>query len=239
MIAGLLLAGAMFAVPGSANVVLASGAGSLPATAQDLSGDTSLNGIVGTLAFPDGVDMFKINILYPLEFAAYTINTGALGVPDPELFLFDANGLGVLANDDTTPANTQSCLPASSSQVNPCPSSRGGLGPLTSGIYYLAITRAENSPLSNSGYIFSPVLSTDVVGPDLTMGGAAPITGWDGGVNTSPNFDLTQFDIAIVDLPEPDLGPLTVAAGLALVIFCRKSRSASQANKASVVSRLP
>jgi hypothetical protein len=231
ILTGLFLAGAMFAVPGSANVVVASGAGSLPATAQDLSADASLSGILGTLAFPDGVDMFKINVLYPLEFAAYTVNAGALGVPDPELFLFNANGLGVLANDDTTPANTQSCLPAPDPQANPCPSSRGSLGPLTSGIYYLAITRSANSPLSNSGYIFSPVLSTDVVGPDLTMGGADPIAGWDGGVNTSPNFDLTQFHIVIVDLPEPDLGPLTVAAALALVIFCRKSRSVSQANK--------
>ena len=152
-------------------------------------------------------------------------------MPDPELFLFDSNGLGVLSNDDTTPGNTQSCLPAAFAQVNPCPSTRGSLGPLTSGIYYLAITRAENSPLSSGGFIFSPVLTTDVVGPDLTMGGANPIIGWDGGVNTSPDFDLTQFNIVIVDLPEPALGPLTAAVALAFLLLCRKSRIASQASR--------
>jgi hypothetical protein len=177
--------------------------------------------------------MFKINIVYPSEFAAFTVNTGAFGVPDPELFLFDSNGLGVLANDDTTPSNTQSCLPAPTPQVNPCPLLRGNLGPVTSGIYYLAITRSANSPLSNSGFIFSPTLSTDVVGPDLTMGGGGPITGWDGGVNSSPNFDLINFDIAIVDSPEPDMGVLTVCAGLAFVLlFSRKSRLGCPAARA-------
>ncbi len=141
------------------------------------------------------------------------------------MFLFNASGLGVYENDDISGSDTQACLPSAYSVINPCPSSRGALGPLTAGIYYLAITRSENSPLSSSGYIFSPILSTDVVGPDLTMGGGDPVIGWDGGVDTSPDFDLIYYDIQISDTPEPATWPLTVAVFGALVLFRGKLRT--------------
>jgi hypothetical protein len=208
-------------LPGLADTIVASGAGSLPGTAQDLSSDTSLTEIDGTLAFPDGVDMFKIDILNPLNFSAFTVSVGAFGVPDPELFLFDASGLGVYENDDASASNTQSCLPSADS-INPCASSRGGSGPVTPGIYYLAITRSENSPLSDMGEIFSPLQSTDVVGPDLTAGGGDPVIGWDGDFFTGTDFDLTQFDIQIADTPEPAMWPLLAAALVALMLFRRK-----------------
>ena len=204
-----------------ADTVHATGAGPLPASAQDLSGDNSLSEIVGTLDFPDGVNVFKIDIVYPLGFSAFTVPL-PFGVADPELFLFDANALGVYSNDDATPIDLQSCLPSALSS-NPCPSPRDGVGPTTAGIYYLAITRSENEPLSSAGYIFTPVLSTDVVGPDLTMGGGSPITGWDGGVNTSPDFDLINYDIMVQDVPEPPLVLLT-AFGLAGIVAGSRKR---------------
>src|ERR1700685_2354412 len=116
-------------LPGLADTIVANEAGSLPGTAEDLSSDASLTQIDGTLAFPDGVDMFKIDILNPLNFSAFTVSVGAFGVPDPELFLFDANGLGIYENDDASASDTQSCLPSAAS-TNPCSSSRGGSGPL-------------------------------------------------------------------------------------------------------------
>jgi hypothetical protein len=216
--------GMSLVLAGFADTIPASGAGPLPGSAQDLSSDLSLSGITGTLDFPDGVDMFKIDILYPANFSAFTVPVGAFGVPDPELFLFNASGLGVFENDDISASDTQSCLPSADSS-NPCPSSRGGSGPLTPGIYYLAITRSANSPTSNSGPIFSPVLSTDVVGPDLTAGGGDPITSWDNGVNAGSDFDLTQYSILIDDTPEPATLPLLTAAVAACVIFRRKPRT--------------
>jgi hypothetical protein len=211
-------------LPVVADTIVATGAGSLPGTAEDLSSDASLTEIEGTLAFPDGVDMFKIDISNPLNFAAFTVSVGAFGVPDPELFLFDASGLGVYENDDASASNTQSCLP-SADAINPCASSRGGSGPVTPGIYYLAITRSENSPLSDLGEIFSPLQSTDVVGPDLTAGGADPVIGWDGDFFTGTDFDLTQFDIQIADTPEPAMWPLLAAALVALSLFRRKPQT--------------
>ena len=149
-------------VPAFADTVAATGAGSLPTSAQDLSSDLSLTGITGTLDFPLGVSMFKIDIMNPLDFSAQTVAV-AFGVPDTELFLFDSSGLGVYENDDASGSNTLSCLPSADSG-NPCSSARNGLGPLTAGIY-LAITRSANLPMSSSGYIFSfPTFSTDVVG---------------------------------------------------------------------------
>lgn len=206
-------------VPGFANTILASGAGPLPGSAEDLSANTSLTEITGTLDFPDGVSMFKIDILYPTDFSAYTVPV-SFGVPDPELFLFDASGLGVYENDDASGSDTQSCLPSADSS-NPCSSSRGGSGPLAAGIYYLAITRSANSPLSTSGYIFSPVLSTDVVGPDPTAGGGDPVIDWDNNAFTTSDFDLTQYDIHISDAPEPSTWSLS-ATVLALMLFRRK-----------------
>jgi PEP-CTERM motif len=217
--------GTILTLPSFADTIVASSAGPLPGSAQDLSGDLSpFTQIDGTLDYPYGVNVFKIDILNPLNFSAYTVPDGAYGIPDPELFLFNASGLGVYENDDTTPSNLQACLPSLDSP-NPCPSSRGGLGPLTAGIYYLAITRSLNSPMSSSGYIFSPLNPTDVVGPDPTMGGGDPITSWDNGVFTGPDFDLINYDIQINDAPEPATWPLLAAGLVALVLFRRKLRT--------------
>lgn len=200
-------------------------AGPLPASAQDLTGMT-VNSIVGTLDFPDGVDMFKIDITDFVDFSAITTAV-SFGVPDTALFLFDASGKGVYANDDISGANTLSCLPSEGSS-NPCPSPRpAGIGPTADGIYYLAITRSANYPLSGiADEIFTFANTTDVVGPDLTMGGASPITGWDGNVFTGPDFDLTAFNIELRGVPEPaTLTLMAIGLGLGLL---RRRRDASR-----------
>jgi len=204
-----------------ANTVIASGAGSLPSSAQDLTG-INVTQILGNLDFPLGVDMFKIDITDATDFSAITTAV-SFGVPDTELFLFDAGGIGVYANDDISGSNTLSCLPSADSS-NPCLSTRPiGVGPITDGAYYLAITRSANGPTSVGGEIFSSVLSTDVVGPDPTMGGGSPITGWDGNVYASSDFDLTAYDITLTgtSIPEPATWAL-IATGMVLVIFRRK-----------------
>jgi hypothetical protein len=181
--------------------------------------------ITGSLAFPLGVDIFPVDITNFTDFSAITTAV-AFGVPDTELFLFDASGLGVYANDDDSGANTLSCLPSADSG-NPCSSTRpAGVGPTTDGTYYLAITRSANSPLSAAGYIFTILNSTDVVGPDLTMGGGSPLTGWDDNVFTGPDFDLTAFNITLtgasqITVPEPATWAL-IAIGLVLVMTRRR-----------------
>jgi hypothetical protein len=208
-------------VPVYATTIIANSAGALPGTAEDLTG-LSPTEIVGTL--PDttdpllGVNMFKIVIANAEEFSAIAIGS-PFGVADTVLALFDSAGLGVYLNDDISGADTLSCLP--SAIANPCPSAPPpGVGPIAAGIYYLAISRSSNYPISASGEIFSPVFSTDVVGPDLTMGGGGPITGWDGGAFTTPDTDLVDYDILLTGTtPEPATWIMTGAACLLLGIL--------------------
>ena len=163
--------------------------------------------------------MFKLFLNPASLFSAITIPVIANGVPDTELFLFDSNGVGVYMNDDQTFSDTLSCLPSVTD--NPCPSSApGGVGPMTSGVYYLAITRSANMAIdSMANDLFAPVLSTDVAGPASSNS----IAGWDNNVFTSPNFDEVNYDIILTGTaPEPATWMLTAGAGLALLLLRRK-----------------
>ncbi len=112
-------------------------AGDLPETAQS-TGSGTLTEIQGTLDVND-VDMYAIYITDPAAFSASTVG-GATW--DTQLFLFDANGVGVVAEDDTgglqsTINNTAGCITAP-------------------GLYYLAITRYNKDPLGcNDGGLWS------------------------------------------------------------------------------------
>jgi hypothetical protein len=215
--------GLALTLPGFADVVnipFGSTAGPTTTTPYDLTGDPNPTEIIGTLDPTDGVALFEIDILHPLYFSAYTIFTGANGIPDPELFLFDSGGNAVYMNDDVSnsPVDTQSCLPSSISIVNPCPTT-SGLGPQTAGDYFLAITFSLNSPQdSGPNYLFQAGSSTDVLGP----AGAGPLAGWD---STFVDFDNANYDIIISDAPEPAAWPVTLAVGLGLVFFRRKLRA--------------
>jgi len=205
--------------PAFANVVVASGAGSLPATAQNL---TTLFPTEITGAFdgdPNAVNIFEIDIMAPALFSAQTINPGAFGVDDPELFLFDSGGNGVYMNDDESGGNTQACLPSVS--ANPCPSSVPAGVNLTPGDYYLAITYSANMPLdASSNEIFSPALSTDVVGPN---GGVGPVAGWDNGSFASPDSDLVNYQIDLNGtVPEPATWLLSATAFLGFLTLRRR-----------------
>jgi hypothetical protein len=214
--------GLFLATPGFASTIIANNPGTLPATAEDLTNMFPTE-IIGTL---DGnnqndVNMFEISIMQASDFSAFTVATGAFGIPDTVLSLFNVSGVGVYLNDDISASDTLSCLP-SADAANPCPVGPGGNGPLTPGIYYLAISRGANYPVDAFGNeIFSPVLSTDVVGPSNTN----PVAGWDGGAYTSPDFDLVNYDIVLSGtVPEPGTFLLTGLAGLALAAFRRARR---------------
>ena len=229
LLLAIVLLGLTFALPGRVRadgVVTASGAGDLPGTAEDLTG-MNVTEIVGAIPDIAGVDMFKISITDYLDFSAMTVGPGAFGIPDTELFLFDASGFGVMGNDDIDGGNTLSCLPAAG--VNPCESPLPlGVGPTSDGTYYLAVTPSANSPLDAlNNDIFTFNQSTDVVGPNSGVGA---VTGWDGGIYTQPDFDLPGFDIKLtgtspMTVPEP--GTLGLLAAGLLFFLARGKRSAA------------
>ena len=214
-----LTLGLFFATPSFASTIIANNAGPLPATAEDLTNAFPTE-IVGTLdgTNQNDVNMFEISIMQASDFSAITVPTGAFGIPDTVLSLFNTSGVGVYLNDDISASGTLSCLPSADAS-NPCLVGAGGTGPLTAGIYFLAISRGANYPVDAFGNeIFSPVLSTDIVGPSNTN----PVAGWDGGAYTSPDFDSVNYDILLTGtVPEPGTFLLTGLAGLALAAFRR------------------
>jgi hypothetical protein len=209
-----------FAVPGSAAIIIASGAGPLPGSAENLTA-ASPTEIVGTLngVNQNDVSMFEIAIMEPFFFSAMTVDPGSFGIPDTVLSLFDSLGHGVYLNDDISGSSFFSCLP--SGAANPCPTGRAGTGPLLAGTYFLAISRSANYPLDAlNNEIFSTVFSTDVVGPNSGVG---PIKQWDGNAFAGADTDLVKFDIVLTGtVPEPATWMLTAAAGLAFALLRRK-----------------
>jgi hypothetical protein len=203
--------------PCSAGLIVASGAGPLPATAEDLTALFPTE-IVGTLSGTDlnDVSMFKIFNMQPTNFSSLTVLVGAGGIPDTVLTLFDSTGVGIYLNDDISAANTMSCLP-SAGVGNPCPTTGTALAP---GFYYLAISRAANYPVDGSSIeIFAPGSSTDLVGPSST----SPVAGWDGGAFTTSNFDLISYDIILTGtVPEPATWLLIAGAGLVFGLLRRR-----------------
>lgn len=174
-----------------------------------------LDSISGVLA--GDADLFKIFLTGGQQFSATTINAETLleipinntiGSPsdllaDPQLFLFDAVGNGVLANDDSF-GSSQSTLPSLS------------LSPTESGIYFLAISGFDTDPISNEGEIF-PDESNGVFGP-AGPGGNSPLIGFSGPSTSSGRYTIALTGAQTLErpasVPEPSsaLGLITLAA---------------------------
>ena len=97
------------------------------------------------------------------------------------------------------------------------------MGPTSNGVYYLAITRSANGPVSNTGEIFTGNMIGAVAGPDLTAGGGGAVTGFDNGVNTETDFDNVNYHILLGGtVPEPATWTLMCAAAITLLLIRRK-----------------
>jgi hypothetical protein len=137
-------------------------AGDLPASATTTTGTGSLLAITGTLSAVSDVDMFKISVCNAGSFRATTVGTGT-GI-DTELWLFDAAGVGVVANDDDFDFGPASTLTNAFVQNN--------------GTYYLALSEFDYRPSSAGGMIWNaPANSTLEFSPD-GAGATQPVTSW-------------------------------------------------------------
>jgi Bacterial pre-peptidase C-terminal domain len=164
-------------------------AGDLPASAQDLSAD-GVEQIDGGFADPGDVDMYKLCLAGGGSFSASTIGGTTV---DTQLFLFDASGRGVYANDDSDAVH-QSRLP-----------SRDPLTPQAGGDYYLAVVPYNRDPGNSLGPIF-PV-TPGVEGP-TGPGGSEPVTLWSGrvaGAGGPYSIFLTGAECAVPDTTPPSV----------------------------------
>lgn len=149
-------------------------AGSFPGSAQSITGSGSLSSIGGELAgasaasagVDDFEDMYCFQIVDPANFRALTFQDPTFPGSadfDTQLWLFDPNGFGLLANDNVRTDEPGSGLPAPA-----------GLAP---GIYCLAISGFDDDPQSDGGPIFKQETREEVTGPD-GAGGQEPIVAW-------------------------------------------------------------
>ncbi|MFQ5490325.1 MAG: hypothetical protein ACE5GE_06340 [Phycisphaerae bacterium] len=189
-------------------------AAALPGTAQvptpippAPAGVTPLTTITGVL-MPAGevapfpfVDMYMICIDSPAAFSACTCAGPGCGpgafapfFTDTELWLFDAAGLGILANDDHP---SVPCFPFLHAAITgPATDLTGAMVPAP-GIYYLAITSYPNAPTSAGGPVFAiPPPFTEISGPD-GIGGALPVTGWGPGpLSLAPTYTISLTGVS-------------------------------------------
>jgi len=86
------------ASPASAQTIVTENgdAGALPSTAQVIPG--AVDEINGTLATLDQEDVYRLCLAGGQTFSASTMGSD---IADTQLFLFDASGHGVVANDDS------------------------------------------------------------------------------------------------------------------------------------------
>ena len=192
-------------------------AGSLPAIAQITAGIGQLTTITGTISNTFDPDMYQIYLTGGGTFSATTVGQpGTLF--DTQLFLFDATGRGVYANDDEVGgASFRSTLPA----FHP-------LTPTTAGLYYLLVTPFNYFPSSGPPTMLNlifPLVSPEraVVGP-TGLGGASPITAYTGFVAVETGtytIRLTGTEFAV---PEPGTLALASIGMFGLLSHARRRR---------------
>lgn len=171
----------------------------------------SLDSITGSLA--GDADLFQIFLTGGQTFSATTINADSLiGIPiddtlgnpsdllgDSQLFLFDAQGNGIYANDDSF-GSSQATLPSMS------------FAPVESGTYFLGISSFDFDPVSTGGEIFPDEPTDAVVGP-TGPGGDLPLIGFAGESTSSGSYTIALTGAQTIAAPAPVPEP-TSALGL-------------------------
>jgi hypothetical protein len=137
-------------------------AGNVPAAAQITAGVGWLTAITGSVTTADPADLYQIYLPANADFSATTMG----GVTfDSVLFLLNDQGLGVVANDDTSGFSAPSTIVASG---------------LPAGFYFLGVEQCCLDPASSGGSIFEQSLwstHNNLQGP-VGPGGNLPMTGY-------------------------------------------------------------
>ncbi len=185
-------------------------AGQSLADAQLVSGVGGLATITGSTGGDDFVDLYQIVINDVDAFIASTAGDqggfGGSASYDTKLFLFDASGLGVVANDDFDGFPFHS-------ELTGTPDDGSGLpGLVSGGVYYLGISAFGVDAISASGNIFDIADFDEISGAD-GPGGLDPLSDWDIGFAGQGEYEIALQGVSFV--PGPGALALFGLAGLA------------------------
>lgn len=215
-------------------VVEGTDAGSNQTTAgtSSSSGRTCISGSLSAassrdVSAIDFEDVWAIRITDPLSFTAATTPPAPGDADfDTQLWLFSANGVGLLAND-----NDGAQL---GSRIGHLATDGTGVTINTPGLYYLAISGSGNVPRAPGGPIFNFALPTEVSGPD-GPGDGQPLSAWTGpGAVGTYIIALTGAEVATA-IPTTSEWGLVVMAALLLAagtILFRRLHAASTHTRA-------
>lgn len=165
--------GVLFAVPAMAQWQEQGDAGNLPATAQVPVGQGALTTITGDATTIGDVDMYCIRIENPAAFGANTCLGSANW--DTQLFVFRADGVGVVWDDDDCTADLRSEILVG--QMGACQYAVPGAN------YYIAVSRYNNDPRNGTTACF--------VGTQCNTGAALPVDNWSGTTSAGGVYTIT------------------------------------------------
>ena len=185
---------ALALAPGALAASEVGDAGDLRATANDL-GSGAVTQIQGTFTDGADADLYRVCLTDGSSFSASTLGATPL---DTQLFLFNSQGYGIYANDDSA-GSRGSLLPA-----------RHRFSPRAGGEYFLGISAFNRDPQSSLGEIFNNTI-TRTIYPDSIIdangfGAAAPLTGWAGRASGPPG----SYRIALTGTTGCDTTPPAV-----------------------------
>jgi hypothetical protein len=143
-------------------------AGDLRSTANDMGGG-AVTQIQGSFTDGSDADLYRVCLTDGSSFSASTIGATTL---DTQLFLFNSQGYGIYANDDSSGSHG-SLLPA-----------RHRFSPRAGGEYFVGISAFNRDPQSSQGEIFNTNVNR-MIYPDSIVdangfGAAEPLSGWAG-----------------------------------------------------------
>ena len=147
-------------------------AGDLRVTANDM-GDSAVTEINGAFTDAMDADVYRICLTDGASFSASTVGGTFPSNLDTQIFLLDAQGYGIYANDDAATGIRASTLPA-----------QHRFSPATGGEYFLAVSQYNRDPQSSQGEIFQDNFSR-MQFPDGVIfangfGAAETLSGWNG-----------------------------------------------------------
>ena len=182
-------------------------AGETLETAQEVG--AGVTAIAGRISL-DNVDLFSFTWAGGL-FGATTEPDSQRTLDDTQLFLFDAAGLGIVANDDTANA------PGFRSTITPFQ--------LAAGTYFLGISGYDNDPFSAGGAIFPDTPLSGQLAP-TGPGGNQPLVGWDNRFGEAGTYRIALSGPTSAAVPEPMtiLGTM-LAAGLGVAAKKRNKKA--------------